>query len=181
MIDGWPIAHHVFGGNKRDSVTVPQVLDDLQKRFGLRRVVFVGDRGMVTSDNIELLRSREQGYVAGLNRRRRPEVLRYVVRATGPWLGCPAGIAASEKAMARVRAALESLAQRVNTGKLKAPEKFLPSVRSFTRFGSHSAPEIGDISRSLPSHSGHPHSAPQKQLPIIHSGCVARLDVQTLA
>jgi transposase len=161
MIDGWPIAHHVFEGNKRDSVTVVKVLDDLQKRFGLRRVVFVGDRGMVTSDNIDLLRSREQGYVVGLNRRRRPEVLRYVKRATGPWLDCPAGIAASEKAevprtqvqevesdkpgvrvfvvhsderlayeraerekaMARVGAALESLARRVNTGKLKVPEK----------------------------------------------------------
>jgi transposase len=161
MIDGWPIAHHVFEGNKRDSVTVAQVLDDIQRRFGLRRVVFVGDRGMVTSDNIDLLRSRQQGYVVGLNRRRRPEVLRYVERATGPWLDCPAGIAASErtevprtqvqevksdkpgvrvfvvhsderlayertereKAMARVRAALDSLAQRVNAGKLKAPEK----------------------------------------------------------
>jgi transposase len=161
MIDGWPIAHHIWEGNKRDSVTVAQVLDDIQKRFGLRRVVFVGDRGMVTSDNIDLLRAREQGYVVGLNRRRRPEVLRYVERATGPWLDCPAGIAASEKAevpktqvqevksdkpgvrvfvvhsddrlayeraerekaMARVKAALESLARRVNTGKLKAPEK----------------------------------------------------------
>lgn len=98
MIDGWPIAHHVFEGNKRDSSTVESVLKDVQKRFGLRRVVFVGDRGMVTSDNIELLRSCGQGYVVGLNRRRRPEVLRYVERATGPWLECPVGIAASEKA-----------------------------------------------------------------------------------
>jgi len=161
MIDGWPIAHHVFEGNKRDAVTVAQVLEDIQQRFGLRRVVFVGDRGMVTSDNIALLRSRQQGYVVGLNRRRRPEALRYAERATGPWLDCPVGIAASEhaqaprtrvqevrsdkagvrvfvvdsderlayeraereKAMARVRVALESLAQRVHTGKLKAPEK----------------------------------------------------------
>jgi transposase len=98
MIDGWPIAHHVFEGNKRDSSTVESVLKDVQERFGLRRVVFVGDRGMVTSDNIELLRSRGQGYVVGLNRRRRPEVLRYVERATGPWLECPVGITASEKA-----------------------------------------------------------------------------------
>lgn len=98
MIDGWPIAHHVFEGNKRDSTTVEGVLKDIQERFGLRRVVFVGDRGMVTSDNIELLRSREQGYIVGLNRRRRPEVLRYVLRATGAWLQCRVGIVASEKA-----------------------------------------------------------------------------------
>src|SRR5213594_156473 len=98
MIDGWPIAHHVFEGNKRDSTTVESVLKDIQERFGLQRVVFVGDRGMVTLDNVELLRSQEQGYLVGLNRRRRPEILRYLQRATGPWLQCPAGVTASEKA-----------------------------------------------------------------------------------
>jgi transposase len=98
MIDGWPIAHHLFEGNQRDASTVQSVLKDIQDRFGLRRVVFVGDRGMVTSDNIELLRLRKQGYVVGLNRRRRPEIMRYIERATGPWLECPVGITAAEKA-----------------------------------------------------------------------------------
>ena len=98
MIDGWPIAHHVFEGNRRDASTVEGVLSDLQTRFGLRRVVFVGDRGMVTSQNVALLRAREQGYVVGLNRRRRPQVLEYVQRATGPWLDCPGGVAAREHA-----------------------------------------------------------------------------------
>lgn len=98
MIDGWPIAHHVFAGNRRDATTVEQVLQDLQARFGLRRVVFVGDRGMVTAQNIELLRARDQGYVVGLSRRRRPQVLDYIRRATGPWQTCPLGIGAREKA-----------------------------------------------------------------------------------
>lgn len=98
MIDGWPIAHHVFEGNQRDCSTVEAVLKDLTERFGLRRVVFVGDRGMVTSKNIDLLRSSQQGYVVGLNRRRRPEVLEYLKRATGPWQECAPGIVASEKA-----------------------------------------------------------------------------------
>lgn len=98
MIDGWPIAHHVFEGNQRDCSTVETVLKDLEERFGLRRVVFVGDRGMVTSKNIDLLRSSQQGYVVGLNRRRRPEVLEYLKRASGPWQECPPGIVASEKA-----------------------------------------------------------------------------------
>jgi transposase len=98
MIDGWPIAHHVFEGNQRDSATVDSVLKDIQERFGLGRVVFVGDRGMVTSQNIERLRSGGQGYIVGLNRRRRLEVSGYLERATGAWLECPAGIAAGEKA-----------------------------------------------------------------------------------
>ena len=47
MVDGWPIAHHVFEGNKRDAKTVPDVMGDLEQRFGLKRVVFIGDRGTV--------------------------------------------------------------------------------------------------------------------------------------
>jgi len=161
MIDGWPIAHHVFEGNKRDSTTVESVLADIQKRFGLRRVVFVGDRGMVTTDNIQLIRSKHQGYLVGLSRRRRPEVMAYIQAAKGPWLECAMGITASErtnppktlvqevasgkkavrvfvvhsderleyergereKAMQRVRDALEALEKRVTLGRLKAPEK----------------------------------------------------------
>jgi len=99
MVDGWPITHHVFEGNWRDAKTVPKVIDDLEKRFGLRRVVFVGDRGMVTSDNLELLRSREgMGYVVGLNRRRREDVYRYIEAADGEWTVCPVGISSREKA-----------------------------------------------------------------------------------
>ncbi len=97
MIDGWPIAHHVFPGNRRDAKTVESVLNDLEERFGLRRIVFVGDRGMVTSENVDLLRAHAQGYMVGLQRRRRPEVLRSVERATGPWRECPAGISARER------------------------------------------------------------------------------------
>ena len=47
MVDGWPLTHHVFAGNRRDASTVPRVLEDLARRFGVRRVVLVGDRGMV--------------------------------------------------------------------------------------------------------------------------------------
>jgi transposase len=97
MVDGWPITHHVLRGNLRDSTTVAKVLEDIEKRFGLRRVVFVGDRGMVTSDNIALMRSHGQGYVVGLNRRRREDVYRLIEKATGPWTDCPVGITASEK------------------------------------------------------------------------------------
>lgn len=98
MVEGWPIAHHVLRGNMRDAQTVELVLNDIQKRFGLRRVVFVGDRGMVTSDNVQLLKSRNQGYLVGLSRRRSEKVYGYLERATGPWQECPVGIAARESA-----------------------------------------------------------------------------------
>lgn len=100
MVDGWPIAHHVFEGNRRDANTVPHVLRDLEDRFGLARIVFVGDRGMVTSRNLDDLRGGGHGYIVGRNRRRSGEVFDYIQSATGPWIECPVGITAREKAHA---------------------------------------------------------------------------------
>lgn len=98
MINGWPIAHHVFDGSLRDCETVDTVLQDLQQRFGLRRVILVGDRGMVTIENLALLRQRGQGYLVGLRRRRNEQVNGYIqAAAQGRWQECPVGISAREK------------------------------------------------------------------------------------
>lgn len=56
MVAGWPITHHVWAGNTRDVTTVPEVLLDLAQRFHFRRVVFVGDRGMVSEKNLCVLK-----------------------------------------------------------------------------------------------------------------------------
>src|SRR5205823_3033658 len=53
MVAGWPIAHHVWAGNRIDHSTVQEVISDLRKRFEFSRLVFVGERGMVTDENIE--------------------------------------------------------------------------------------------------------------------------------
>ena len=42
MRQGWPIAHHVFAGNRPDQATLLEVVADLGSRFGLQRVVWVG-------------------------------------------------------------------------------------------------------------------------------------------
>src|ERR1700675_245001 len=98
LVDGWPIAHHVFEGNPRRAKTVPGVLRDLEERFGLKRVIFVGDRGMVTSQNLDDLRAHGHGYIVGRNRRRSGEVFDYIQSATGAWIECPVAITAREKA-----------------------------------------------------------------------------------
>ena len=100
MMDGWPIAHHVFAGNRLDQTTVGEVVEDLRRRFGLERVVFVGDRGMVTLKNVEQLRQAGQGYLVGLQRRNRKDIPHYIEKALArdDWQECPAGIAASERA-----------------------------------------------------------------------------------
>ena len=52
MVDGLPLSHTVFAGNRQDSTTVQEVVADLRRRFGLGRFVFVGDRGMQSSDSV---------------------------------------------------------------------------------------------------------------------------------
>jgi transposase len=47
--EGCPVAVEVFQGNTSDPKTVPSQVKKLRDRFGLKQVVFVGDRGMITS------------------------------------------------------------------------------------------------------------------------------------
>jgi transposase len=99
MIAGWPIAHHVWAGNTRDSTTVPAVIEDLDKRFSFRRVIFVGDRGMVTESNLKLLsEGDDHGFLVGMTRRRNPEAETLIDRVDeGKWIDCPMGINARER------------------------------------------------------------------------------------
>ncbi len=46
--EGCPVAVEVFEGNTADPRTLASQLDKLRARFGLARVVLVGDRGMIT-------------------------------------------------------------------------------------------------------------------------------------
>jgi hypothetical protein len=47
--DGIPVAIEVFKGNTGDPTTVTSQIDKLKDRFGIGRVVLVGDRGMLTA------------------------------------------------------------------------------------------------------------------------------------
>jgi hypothetical protein len=50
--EGCPIAVEVFEGNTGDPATLADQIDKLKRRFGLRRIVFIGDRGMITEARI---------------------------------------------------------------------------------------------------------------------------------
>jgi Transposase DDE domain len=50
--DGRPIAVEVFDGHTGDPSTLGTQVEKLKRRFGLRHVILVGDRGMITSARI---------------------------------------------------------------------------------------------------------------------------------
>ncbi len=69
--EGLPIAHEVFSGNTLDKTTVPDMVKRLQERFDIQSCIFVGDRGMVTVENIRLLEQAGYSYVIGYHKRGR--------------------------------------------------------------------------------------------------------------
>lgn len=65
--EGRPVAVEVFAGNTGDPTTVVGQVGKLKERFALSRVVLVGDRGMLTSTQIEVLRTHPGvGWVSAL-------------------------------------------------------------------------------------------------------------------
>jgi transposase len=112
MVAGWPITHHVWEGGRKDSTTVMEVLRDLHERFAFHRVIFVGDRGMVSADNLERLVEDGHGYLVGVRRRQNPELSGWLKKLKEKsWLDCPAGVTASEQ-----QPPLRTRVQEVRTG-----------------------------------------------------------------
>jgi len=65
--EGRPVAVDVYPGNTGDPTTVPDQVDKLRHRFGLERVVLVGDRGMLTQTQIDTLREYpDLGWISAL-------------------------------------------------------------------------------------------------------------------
>jgi hypothetical protein len=54
--EGRPVALSVYPGNTGDPTTIPDQVAKLKARFGLERLVLVGDRGMLTQTQIEKVR-----------------------------------------------------------------------------------------------------------------------------
>jgi transposase len=98
MVAGWPIAHHVWAGNRIDHSTVQEVIRDLHQRFGFARLVFVGDRGMVTDENIAALTREGHGFLVGVKRRRNPRIEAWLDAVDETkWVTCPGGINTRER------------------------------------------------------------------------------------
>ena len=74
--EGRPISVEVYSGNTGDPTTVPDQVEKLRGRFGLKRVILVGDRGMLTQAQINKLREWPGlGWLSAL----RPEAIRKLI------------------------------------------------------------------------------------------------------
>jgi Transposase DDE domain len=59
--EGRPVAVRVFPGNTGDPASFTEIVKVVREKFGLEKMVMVGDRGMITSARISALNTAEDG------------------------------------------------------------------------------------------------------------------------
>ncbi|MCX6009242.1 MAG: IS1634 family transposase [Chloroflexi bacterium] len=81
--EGRPVCCELWPGNQADANSLLPVVDRLCQRFGLRRVCWVADRGMISQQTIEGLEERKLEYILGARMRRQKEVREDVLERSG--------------------------------------------------------------------------------------------------
>jgi hypothetical protein len=64
--EGRPVAVEVFPGNTQDQQTLAPAVASVTARFGIQRVIFVGDRGMITESHAQTLKEQGVGFISAL-------------------------------------------------------------------------------------------------------------------
>jgi transposase len=66
--EGIPLGYEVFGGNRNDVTTVEDMVEKIEAQYGAAGRIWVMDRGMVSEDNLEYMRSGSRRYIVGTPR-----------------------------------------------------------------------------------------------------------------
>jgi len=62
---GMPLGYEVFAGNRVDVTTLEEIVTTMERRYGRADRIWVGDRGMVSADNIAFLKQSGRRYIMG--------------------------------------------------------------------------------------------------------------------
>jgi len=74
--DGFPKAHEIFSGERKDSTTLTEMLDTLERRVGKREgATVVVDRGMAFEDNIDEIKRKKYHYIVATRQQERNQYL----------------------------------------------------------------------------------------------------------
>ncbi len=147
--DGCPLAVRVFKGNTSDQTTVIAQMQELRDEFGVTDVIFVGDRGMLTSKRITEIEDGDFNWLQYITALPRKAMMHLVDQADHPlqiglfdeknlievdhegtrYILCHNPLRKDEDSITRLRlldktaAKLESIANNVAAGRLKKKDK----------------------------------------------------------
>jgi transposase len=66
--EGMPLGYELFAGNRADVTTVKEIVETMERRYGLASRIWVMDRGMASAANIAWLKSSGRRYLIGTTR-----------------------------------------------------------------------------------------------------------------
>jgi hypothetical protein len=66
--EGLPLGYEVFAGNTHDSMTVDEIVDKMERLYGMADRIWVMDRGMISEDNLTKLRQGGRRYIIGTSK-----------------------------------------------------------------------------------------------------------------
>jgi len=73
---GRPVGYELFPGNTFDGKTLPAALECLEKRFGIRKVIIVADKGITSKINLKQITDRGYGYIFAYRLKSAPEKIK---------------------------------------------------------------------------------------------------------
>jgi hypothetical protein len=63
--EGLPLGYEVFNGNRHDVTTVEDIVEKIETQYGPAERIWVMDRGMISEETLEFLRSGNRQYIVG--------------------------------------------------------------------------------------------------------------------
>lgn len=66
--EGMPLGYEIFAGNRTDVTTVKEIVETMERRYGIAGRIWVMDRGMVSRNNLAWLKSTGRRYLIGTPR-----------------------------------------------------------------------------------------------------------------
>lgn len=66
--EGFPLAYEVFDGNTIDVTTLDKIIGIVERKYGKAGRIWIFDRGIVSEDNLKLLRNKKAQYLVGTRR-----------------------------------------------------------------------------------------------------------------
>lgn len=63
--EGLPLAYKVFAGNRADVTTLQEMVEVMEKHYGVAERIWVLDRGLVSEENLEWLSQKKARYLVG--------------------------------------------------------------------------------------------------------------------
>lgn len=85
--EGWPLCCEMWPGNTTDVKTLLPIVVRMKKRFGVREICILADRGMIRKETIRELEEADPPvrYILGARMRRQKEVSEKVLKSRGAW------------------------------------------------------------------------------------------------